>query len=259
MTAQADCPSRRREASTRAKPFDWREYFERSSGATASVSIQYCANATIFTKTYWNAASFPLVPYVNRIRGGQFRVSRARGPARRRTWPATPARCTARAGWRRGRCRERSDTRRDAVASITTGEWPWAYEARQDFALDEHGLSLRLTCRNLSDEPMPCGLGQHPYFNCGPETRLDTDVTHAWTIDEHVLPVDESAGRTALRSRATGWFAGRASITASAAGAGRARLSDPAWPFDLELSLAGRAILPALFAAPAAASSSPSR
>ena len=71
------------------------------------------------------------------------------------------------------------------------GEWPWDYEARQQFALDERGLSLRLTCRNASDDPMPCGLGQHPYFPCGPETTIDTHVTHAWTIDEHVLPVEK--------------------------------------------------------------------
>ena len=38
---------------------------------------------------------------------------------------------------------------------------------------------------------MPCGLGQHPYFPCGPQTRIDTRVTDAWTIDEHVLPVEK--------------------------------------------------------------------
>ena len=38
---------------------------------------------------------------------------------------------------------------------------------------------------------MPCGLGQHPYFPCGPETRIDTQVADVWTIDEHVLPVEK--------------------------------------------------------------------
>ena len=51
---------------------------------------------------------------------------------------------------------------------------------------------------------MPCGLGQHPYFPCGPETRLDTDVTHVWTIDERVLPVEKvpADGRFSLADRA---------------------------------------------------------
>ena len=50
---------------------------------------------------------------------------------------------------------------------------------------------------------MPCGLGQHPYFPCGPETRIDTEVSHAWTIDEHVLPVEKvrAEGRFDLRDR----------------------------------------------------------
>ena len=83
------------------------------------------------------------------------------------------------------------------------GEWPWAYEARQEFALDERGLALGLTCRNTGAEPMPCGLGQHPYFPCGPETELDTRVTHAWTVDEEVLPVERvvADGRYDLRER----------------------------------------------------------
>ena len=74
---------------------------------------------------------------------------------------------------------------------------------RQEFTLDERGLSVSLTCRNTSAEPMPCGLGQHPYFPCGPETRIDTDVTHVWTIDENVLPVEKvpATGRFDLSDR----------------------------------------------------------
>ncbi len=73
----------------------------------------------------------------------------------------------------------------------------------QEFALDERGFSVRLTCRNTSNEPMPCGLGQHPYFDCGPETRIDTKVDCAWTIDERVLPIEKfpREGRYDLRNR----------------------------------------------------------
>ena len=70
------------------------------------------------------------------------------------------------------------------------GEWPWAYEARQRFKLDEGALNLELDCRSLSHTPMPCGLGFHPYFPCGSGTVLDTDVEVAWTIDDKVLPVE---------------------------------------------------------------------
>ena len=181
-----------------------------------------------------DSASFPLVPYVNRIRGGQF-TFRGRtvtllanmagdvSPLHGQGWLAP---------WQ-----VESVGGSDAVISFEhrAGEWPWDYRAEQLFALDEEGLSLALSCRNLSREPMPCGLGQHPYFNCGPETRIDTQVTEVWTIDEHVLPVEKlpATGRFGLADRLVcgqdldhgfgGWGA-------------RARMTDPAWPFELELS-----------------------
>jgi aldose 1-epimerase len=115
------------------------------------------------------------------------------------------------------------------------GEWPWAYRARQEIALDERGLSMILTCRNGSAEPMPCGLGQHPYFPCGPETRINTGVTHAWTIDEQVLPVDRvpAQGRFDLRERPV---CGQDLDHGFGGWNGSATLTDPAWPYALRLS-----------------------
>lgn len=114
-------------------------------------------------------------------------------------------------------------------------EWPWEYEARQEFRLDEGGLSVRLVCRNFSDEAMPCGLGQHPYFNCGDLTRLDTGVTHVWTIDENVLPVEEvpAEGRFDLRNRSV---CGQDLDHGFGGWSGCAKMSDPSWPFVLEMS-----------------------
>jgi aldose 1-epimerase len=86
----------------------------------------------------------------------------------------------------------------------TAGEWPWTYEATQRFELDARGLTLQLSCRNLADTAMPCGLGLHPYFPCDAETILDTEVGCAWTIDADVLPVEQvpAEGRFDLRNRA---------------------------------------------------------
>jgi aldose 1-epimerase len=113
--------------------------------------------------------------------------------------------------------------------------WPWDYEARQEVALDERGLSLRLSCRNTSDEPMPCGLGQHPYFPCGPQTRLDTQVHCAWTVDDKVLPVDQvrAEGRYDLRDRL---ICGQGLDNGFGGWGGEARISDPDWPFELRMS-----------------------
>ena len=125
------------------------------------------------------------------------------------------------------------------------GEWPWDYRAEQHFELDPRGLSLRLTCRNLSAEPMPCGLGQHPYFNCGDATRIATEVTDVWTIDENVLPVEKvpATGRFALGDRLV---CGQDLDHGFGGWGGRARLTDPGWPFA-DGDSRRRALLPALF------------
>jgi aldose 1-epimerase len=115
------------------------------------------------------------------------------------------------------------------------GEWPWTYEAKQEFELDERGLSIALICRNVSTHPMPCGLGQHPYFPCGRDTRIDTQVTHAWTIDEHVLPIDRvpAAGAFDLRDRLV---CGQDLDHGFGGWGGDARMTDPSWPYRLKQS-----------------------
>jgi aldose 1-epimerase len=180
------------------------------------------------------ACSFPLVPFVNRIRGGRF-AFRGREVVLRANMAGDPSPLHGQ-GWLNAWEVEQSDER-SAVLRFDhpSGEWPWAYEARQEFALDEGGLSIRLSCRNGSDEPMPCGLGQHPYFPCTPETRIDTQVTDVWTIDEHVLPVEQvpAEGRYDLRRRSV---CGQDLDHGFGGWGGEARMTDPHWPYALRLS-----------------------
>lgn len=181
-----------------------------------------------------DAASFPLVPFANRIRGGRF-AFRGREVRLARNMAGDPSPIHGQ-GWQNAWT---VDSATDSTATLSfrhaAGEWPWAYEARQEFELDEVGLSLSLTCRNESDVPMPCGLGQHPYFECGPETEIDTRVTHAWTIDRHVLPVDKvvADGRYDLRERPV---CGQDLDNGFDGWNGDARMSDPEWPYTLVLS-----------------------
>jgi aldose 1-epimerase len=183
-----------------------------------------------------DAASFPLVPYVNRIRGGAF-TFRGREVRIAPNMAGDPSPLHGQ-GWLSPWQVEEASERR-AVLSFRheAGEWPWSYEARQVFALDESGLGVTLSCRNGSDEPMPCGLGQHPYFPCGPQTRLDTSVTSAWTVDEQVLPVEKvpAEGRYDLNNRLV---CGQGLDNGFGGWGGTARMSDPDWPYELRLSSA---------------------
>jgi aldose 1-epimerase len=148
------------------------------------------------------AACFPLVPFVNRIRGSRFSF-RGREVALKPNM-AGDASVLHGQGWLGAwQCLYSDGQQAELVFEHPAGEWPWTYEARQFFALDVRGLTVRLSCLNTSPEPMPCGLGQHPYFPCDAETVLDTVVACAWEVDEQVLPTEKvpATGRFDLRQR----------------------------------------------------------
>lgn len=179
-------------------------------------------------------ASFPLVPFVNRVRGGRFTFrNREVVLSPNMAGDISPLHGQ---GWL-GHWSVESHGNQDAELRFVhePNEWPWRYEALQVIALDASGLSLRLMCRNLSDEPMPCGLGQHPYFLCGPNTVIDTEVRSAWEIDEHVLPTREvpAEGRFDLRQRQV---CGQGLDHGFGGWGGTAVLDDPEWPARLTLS-----------------------
>jgi aldose 1-epimerase len=178
--------------------------------------------------------SFPLVPYVNRIRGGEFRFRDRRvtiapnmrgdpSPLHGQGWLGT---------WD---VVEASNTRAVLRLEHEAGEWPWAYSAEQRFVLRDDTLDLALDCTNISSQPMPCGLGQHPYFHCGAATRIATQVGDVWLIDEDVLPTE--------KVRAEGRFdisdthvCGMGLDHGFGGWCGSASLTDPAWPFALVMS-----------------------
>ena len=179
-------------------------------------------------------ACFPLVPYVNRIRGGTFEFGgRTITIKPNMAGDISPLHGQ---GWLNPwRVAEAGPTHALLEYDHAAGEWPWSYRATQQFQLDENSLTIELSCTNRSQEPMPCGLGQHPYFDCTKDTVLRTKVQEVWTIDEHVLPVDRvpATGRYDLSDRAVcglgldhgfgGWD-------------GVATMDDPAWPFTMEMS-----------------------
>ena len=150
-------------------------------------------------------ANFPLLPFANRIRGGSFECD---GVLIRLTPNMTgdPSPLHGQS-WQHPWTVQTSESDSATLYYLhESGEWPWRYEAWQVFQLSEHGLSIRLSCRNLSPRRMPCGLAHHPYFPCDDATILDVAVGTAWTADEHALPVARvsTTGRFDLRNRRIG-------------------------------------------------------
>ena len=169
------------------------------------------------------SASYPLVPFSNRVRDGRF-TFRSREARLSPNLPPQPHPLHGQ-GWRAAWSVARSDERSAELRfRHEPGEWPWTYDSSQRFELDDSGLTVLLSCTNRSGDEMPCGLGLHPYFPSNGETVLDVQTAAVWTIDEEVMPVklQEPAGRYDLRNRwidaadldngYEGW-AGEASIT----------------------------------------------
>jgi aldose 1-epimerase len=172
-------------------------YDEDDPTGSAQHWLRPATRAALDTRDPLGMASFPLMPYCNRIRDGRFRFEgemidlpsgsgalrhALHGHAWRRPW--------------RVESQEANTVTlhfvHEAPARGSEG-WPFSYEARQHITLDETGLSVRLWARNLGSRSMPFGFGHHPYYPKPPGTRLSARVRAMWEIDAEVLPVTLSA------------------------------------------------------------------
>lgn len=146
-------------------------------------------------------ASFPLMPYCNRIRDGRFRFEgrewrlpmgdgalrhALHGHAWQRPWQVI----------------EQDDAgvelafEHEPEAGAGTAQhpgWPFRYAATQRIELGPLGLKLTLAARNLDSRPMPFGFGHHPYYPRGASTRIRTEVEAMWHSDGELLPVSLGA------------------------------------------------------------------
>jgi len=135
-------------------------------------------------------ASFPLVPFCNRIREG-----RARFEGREIRFPPNhPAEDSPHPlhgiGWQREwEVAEALPRRAVLVLRVPAGPaWPWAFSCRQVFELDPQRLLVTMELANEDGAAMPAGIGHHPYFPHEPGTRLTAATEAMWEADEEVMP-----------------------------------------------------------------------
>jgi aldose 1-epimerase len=136
-------------------------------------------------------ASFPLVPFCNRIREGRasFEGRAVHVPPNH---PGADAPHPLHGlGWLLPWQVERADESEAVLAlEVEASEaWPWRFVARQHFALQERVLTVTLTVRNTDSAAMPLGLGHHPYFPHHPGTRVTSPVEAMWVADAEVMPL----------------------------------------------------------------------
>lgn len=133
-------------------------------------------------------ACFPLVPYANRIAGGRFSfgVRDVRLPLNFGDHPNS----LHGTGWQRAWTVVEAGADKAVLALDHDGGdgWPWAWHAEQRFELDAQGFSVTLTVTNKADEPMPAGIGLHPYFALKPATKLCLNAARVWLTNDDQIP-----------------------------------------------------------------------
>jgi aldose 1-epimerase len=148
-------------------------------------------------------ASFPLVPFCNRIRNGRasFEGREIRFP------PNHPAADSPHPlhgiGWQRP-WQVAAQSVQEATLTLEVAAspaWPWRFSAQQHYGLDPDGVQVSIRMTNLDTAAMPAGIGHHPYFPHTSGTRLTAPATAMWRGDAEVMPLGLDDGEVVQRLR----------------------------------------------------------
>lgn len=126
-------------------------------------------------------SAFPMVPFAGRIQNARFNVGNNDIGLHANFPPETHA--IHGHGWQ-DVWKVEAQTKTSATLSYhhEGDAWPWSYKAHQTFRLTDKRLTVDLSVENLSDTPMPAGLGWHPYFSRQGATLI-VPTTHLWSVD----------------------------------------------------------------------------
>ena len=134
------------------------------------------------------SASYPLVPYSNRIAHA---LLHWQGQVHHlvKNWPPDPHSIHG-VGWERPWDIASHDATSAQLVYRHPGDaaWPFAFEATQSFALSATALNMTMCIRNLQDHAVPVGLGWHPYFVKRPGSRVAFEATGRWESGADPLP-----------------------------------------------------------------------
>lgn len=132
-----------------------------------------------------DCASFPLIPFSNRVRNGRFSFGGAafqialdkknpqfanHGHTRHHPWQVVA-------------CTETGLSLRFTYPEPSWA-WPFPFTAEQHFELTPTRLTMRASIRNDHTALAPAGIGFHPYFTRLPDTVLGFSAGCVWETDE---------------------------------------------------------------------------
>jgi len=139
------------------------------------------------------AASYPLVPYSNRLGHRHFRW-KGHDYTTRPNFDDNPHSVHG-MGWQRPWEIVSSNSLEVVLRLRHPGDadWPFAFEASQYFTLAPDSLNVQMVFTNTAEVVQPVGLGWHPYFPKRERSRLHIELAGRWDADASQLPVRKVA------------------------------------------------------------------
>lgn len=77
--------------------------------------------------------------------------------------------------------------------------WPWPYEARLGLKVDCGRLEIEQRVTNLADEPMPAGVGLHPWFRAQAQVAIHGNLVYPTNTNSPAQPVPVSGAHDLRR------------------------------------------------------------
>ena len=133
-------------------------------------------------------ATFPLIPFSNRIYKGlfTFRGKKIQLPLNSHSEPHA----IHGHGWmKKWNVSEVKENFAIIEYKYLPDEWPFPYLSRQVFNLDDSNLTITLQIKNIGTSPMPAGLGLHPYFVRTPNSIITAETKKMWTNNSNKIPL----------------------------------------------------------------------
>ena len=207
-------------------------------GATWADVLRPATAASLLAGDRLAFANWPLAPYSNRIAGGVIRCLPGREVRVPANAPSISAHVLHGHGWL---LPWQVDARSASAVTLSleldaTAAWPWRHRIEQTLTLSAQEARASLRVTNLSNEPMPAGIGWHPYFVRTPGCTIATRQAGIWWSQDEIpvrhepLPkaLDMSAGvrladLPASDNCFTGW-------------SGEARMAWPEAQLEVEMS-----------------------
>jgi len=145
--------------------------------------------ASIAARDPFGMASFPLVPYSNRIGNGCFEWDGNIITLARNFLPEPHA--IHGVGFQRAWQVQANSTDSALLTLIhqPDASWPWAFEARQRITIGERILTLHMSAINLAPHPTPLAFGHHPYF-AQRGAYLSFRAQGVWLVGDDGLPAE---------------------------------------------------------------------